>query len=288
MVTLHSVYELMCSETTIHKGYIQPYTMPETVFYSRIFSADLKENFAFLLNHEHYSFQPESFSDLAQKERCSQRYREEIVAYFADNPSAIETLLQTSQLYLSEETSTICWDRYAVLMKRWAHRLPLRGNSPVKAYILNACDTILQYQVPITWMLLEAFSTSPQDLSVLYERYSAWNSACSSPAYLTLLKMGNLLRQLYTHTRKALDHPFGDRNEQYASLCREFQHLEAFYEQNILLLQEKNYKPLLDESLRNFHHFLMDFQKKSCFSIRYLEFMQRNLEQLEERLSKYP
>lgn len=288
MATLHAVYELMCNETIIHKKYIRPYSMPEKEFYPRILSADLKEAFPSFLNHEHPSFQPHVFTTLVQKDIRSWKQRELIIAYYMKKPSAIDTLLQTSQIYLSKETSTICWDRYISLTQRWLRLLPLKKDAPVRTYLLHTYNNYLQYHILMTWMILDAFSTSPEDLASLYKKYSDWSNNFSSSTCVSLLKISTHLQQLYSNARKALNNRLEDRQSQYKELSKEFSRLEAFYRQNLHLFQEKNYQPLLEESFHHFRLFLLDFQKKSFFTACHLDLMQTSLKQLEQRLSKYP
>lgn len=289
MATLHSIYQLMCSDITIHKGYkIQPYTMKENEFYSRIFSSDLKENFASLLNYGHHSFQANSFTALTYKENRSKKHRAAITAYFMGQPSAVETLLHNSQAYLAKETPAISWDQYITHMKRWIQQLPLKENDPLRTYLLDSCSNLLQYPIPMTWMILDAFSISANDISSLYGKYSSWSSGCSSASYLPLLKITNNLRQLHTHARKSLNDKWGNQTVHYSDLNQEFHRLEAIYEQNALIIPSKNFQPLLMESLKNFRHFLTDYKRGSFYSAQYLHLMQNNVEKLEELLSKYP
>ena len=187
MTTLHTIYRFICRDVIARGVRMRSYLMEENQFFLRIFPSALINTYSKLLNPAHPDFDANSLRILADGDNKAQSQRLYLTSYFLANPASIEALQQNCNSFLSEYFSIINWENYLSVMQEWLRTIPagptdspeFLSDSSLIRYLENACRSFTQYPVLMTWMILDAVSTNPQDIHTLYSVYYNWKNASS-------------------------------------------------------------------------------------------------------------
>ena len=283
MTTLNDIYRFICIHVLQHKKGDKKLLMKENDFFAAVFTSEMKLNYPWLLDHQHHTFNQKSFNALAEKKMESQTHRQSLLLYFMSHPPVIDALDKNCRTFLSERISCMRQDRYREGTKQWIHQLHLTREDPLRKYLEGdslTVSTIQLYSRRMAWMLLDALCTVPNDLRLLYQKYSS--ASGQSSASIDSLKCTSGLRRLYNHAVTALHEKDSEkRNAGFFSLGQEFSRLRIMYQQSQASFSEK-YRKLYQDALNYFHQFLSDLEKKSSTTCLNLDLMKKNLEKLEE------
>lgn len=287
MADLNEIYRFICKDIIDRRKGGKIPLMKQDDFFSAVFTEELKLHYPYLLNHQHHTFSRKSFDALAEKKYSSQMQRQSVMLYFLNHPSAINALSGSCRNFMSSRTSIISFDRYQEGVKKWLSHLHLNKDEPLLKHLSHpdkAPDTIQLYSQQMAWMLLDAFSVSPDDLCFLYSKYvqAGKNSMDSDNRLKTVFR----LRGLHTHAVKVLEEKDDKtKKARYFDLAQEFGRVKAQYQQTQSSFPEK-YQALFREALSNFEQFLSDLEHKSPAPYLNLNLMQKNVKKLEELCSE--